>query len=812
MKPSFKPIVAATVAMTFFAGIALPAAAETNVLFIVDASGSMKKKLETGESRMEVAKKAMAEALTAMPPDARLGLLLYGHRKAKDCTDIELVSPIGADNAAAISKRISGLKAKGETPIAESLRQAQRSFAALKGQDNRIVLVTDGIEECKGDPCAAAQELRDAGFDVKVDIVGFTLTEKQRALVQCVPDITGGQYYDAQGMTGLTTALAQVAQKAAEPDNNILAQRNGGMLLAAPNDEWLKLNDSAEDRATTYGGAGVWAFRDGKPATFDTFEVLIPGKDQYNLKDFELFVGDEGPLGSFRSIGKFSTQNMKMMQAPYQKFTFAPVTARYMKVVLATDHGGGYIASHEFRVQGTVDETAAAGAAAQAPTGIDLLAQANGGQLLAAPNDEWKKLNDGAADRATTYSGAGVWGFKDGKPATFDSFEVLIPGSDQYNLKDFELLVGDEGPTGAFRSIGKFATQNVKMMQAPYQRFVFAPVTAKYLKVVFETDQGGGYVAAYDLRLFGQIDEAAIGATTAQAPAGIDLLAQSNGGMLLAAPNDEWMKLNDGAADRATTYAGEGIWAFSGEKPATFDSFEVLIPGQDQYNLKDFELLVSVEGPTGAFRSIGQFTTQNMKMMQSPYQRFTFAPVTARYLKVVFKTDHGGGYVAAYDLRLFGQIDESAAATAPATPAAAAAGVDLLAQANGGMLLGAPNDEWMKLNDGAEDRATTYDGEGIWAFKDEKPVTFDSFEVLIPGTDQYNLKDFELFVADDSPTGPFRSIGQFTTQNQKMMQSPYQRFTFPPVTARYLKVVLRTHHGGGYIAAYEFRVMGQPAP
>jgi VWA domain-containing protein len=812
MTPCFKPIVAATVAMTIFAGIALSAAAETNVLFIVDASGSMKKKLDTGESRMDAAKKAMGEALTAMPPEARLGLLLYGHRKAKDCTDIELVSPIGADDAAAIADRISKLRAKGETPIAESLRQAQRSFAALKGQDNRIVLVTDGIEECKGDPCAAAQELRDAGFDVKVDIVGFTLTDKQRALVQCVPDITGGQYYDAQGMTGLTTALAQVAQKAKEPDNNILAQRNGGLLLAAPNDEWIKLNDSAEDRATTYGGGGVWAFRDGKPATFDTFEVLIPGKDQYNLKDFELFVGDDGPLGTFRSIGKFSTQNMKMMQAPYQKFTFAPVTARYLKVVLATDHGGGYIASYEFRVQGKIDDSAAAAAAAQAPAGIDLMAQANGGQLLAAPNDEWMKLNDGEDKRATTYSGAGVWGFKDGRSATFDSFEVLIPGSDQYNLKDFELLVGDEGPTGAFRSVGKFAAQNIKMMQSPYQRFTFAPVTAKYLKVVFETDQGGGYIAAYDLRLFGQIDEAATAAATAQAPVGIDLLAQSNGGQLLAAPNDEWLKLNDGASDRATTYSGEGVWGFKDGKAATFDSFEVLIPGQDQYNLKDFELLVGDEGPTGAFRSIGQFTTQNMKMMQSPYQRFVFAPVTAKYLKVVFKTDHGGGYIAAYDLRLFGQIDESAAAAAPATPAAASAQIDVLAQANGGMLLGAPNDEWIKLNDGAEARATTYDGEGIWAFRDEKPVTFDAFEVLIPGADQYNLKDFELFVADDSPTGPFRSIGQFTTQNQKMMQSPYQRFAFAPVTARYLKVVLKTDHGGGYIATYEFRLMGQPAP
>jgi hypothetical protein len=80
-----------------------------------------------------------------------------------------------------------------------------------------------------------------------------------------------------------------------------------------------------------------------------------------------------------------------------------------------------------------------------------------------------------------------------------------------------------------------------------------------------------------------------------------------------------------------------------------------------------------------------------------------------------------------------------------------------------------------------------------------------------PGTD-LQPQGFRTARSRRQPTGPFRSIGQFTTQNQKMMQSPYQRFAFAPVTARYLKVVLKTDHGGGYIAAYEFRAIGQPAP
>jgi len=45
----------------------------------------MKRKLDSGETRMQAARASMAKALTAMPAGARLGLLLYGHRRAKDC-------------------------------------------------------------------------------------------------------------------------------------------------------------------------------------------------------------------------------------------------------------------------------------------------------------------------------------------------------------------------------------------------------------------------------------------------------------------------------------------------------------------------------------------------------------------------------------------------------------------------------------------------------------------------------------------------------------------------------------------------------
>lgn len=137
---------------------------------------------------------------------------------------------------------------------------------------------------------------------------------------------------------------------------------------------------------------------------------------------------------------------------------------------------------------------------------------------------------------------------------------------------------------------------------------------------------------------------------------------------------------------------------------------------------------------------------------------------------------------------------------------------NLLAADNGGHIVAAAKADWVKLIDSKED---TYlwvdDGEGIFAFKDDRPATFDTFAVLIPGSDDSNIKDFELFAGNDSSTGRFDSIGKFTTQNIRMFKSPYQEFTFPPVKAKYLKVKALMSHGGskGAIRGYEFALFGK---
>ncbi len=605
-----KVMLAAAVAIAVLSGAA-SARAESNVLFIFDASGSMKKKLESGESRIAVAKRAMGEALGNMPADVRLGLLMYGHRKAKDCTDIELVSPIGADDAAAIAGLIEAAPAKGETPIAEALKQAVRSFAALKGQSNRIVLVTDGIEECGGDPCAAAQAVSAAGLDLKVDIIGFTLTEKQRQTVQCVADATGGQYYDAQDVTGLTTALQEVQQQVvqaepappppapapAQPTRfNLLSPKNGGAILAAPSDVWLATNDDSEQAATWMrtDQEGIYGFQDDRSATFDSFAIYVGGTDNGNPQQVELLAGDEGPTGQFRSVGICKFQNVKLIKTPYQECKFAPVTARYLKVRLGPNFGGdGYLFATEFQLFGELGEggaPAAATTAAMPASRINLLSPRNGGGILAAPSDVWLATVDDGEQTATWMrtDQEAVYGFQDERPATFDSFAMFIGATENGNPQTVELSAGDEGPLGSFRPIASCSFQNVKLTKTPYQECTFPPVTARYLKVRLGPNFGGdGYVHATEFQLMGELGEAgaaAPAAAAATAPSSsVNLLSPRNGGAVLAAPSDVWLATADDAEQTATWMRTdqEGVYGFQDERPATFDAFAVLIGATD---------------------------------------------------------------------------------------------------------------------------------------------------------------------------------------------------------------------------------------
>ncbi len=166
----------------------------TRVLFVFDASRSMVSN-HGNLSRMEGAKKLFYKFIDSLAvyKNMQFALRMYGHTvkyPPGNCNDSKLIIPFSKGNVAAIKQKVSEAKPTGITPIEHSITQAANDFPDAKAV-NMIILITDGIEECGGDPCKARQKLIEKGIVFKPFIIGIGLTVEQIKTFECV-----GTYYD----------------------------------------------------------------------------------------------------------------------------------------------------------------------------------------------------------------------------------------------------------------------------------------------------------------------------------------------------------------------------------------------------------------------------------------------------------------------------------------------------------------------------------------------------------------------------------------------------------------------------------------
>lgn len=175
----------------------------TKILFVFDASKSMVAKYDN-TSRMEGAKNLFFRFVDSLSKDKTLqfALRMYGHTvkyPPGDCKDSKLIVPFGSNNLAMIKQKVSEAKPTGITPIEHSLTEAANDFKDAKST-NIVILITDGIEECGGDPCQARQKLIEKGIVFKPFIIGIGLTPEQIKTFECV-----GTYFDSEDQTIFST-------------------------------------------------------------------------------------------------------------------------------------------------------------------------------------------------------------------------------------------------------------------------------------------------------------------------------------------------------------------------------------------------------------------------------------------------------------------------------------------------------------------------------------------------------------------------------------------------------------------------------
>ncbi len=164
---------------------------------------------------------AAKELLTSLVDSLRnsreveLALRAYGHlyaRSSQNCRDSRLEVGFGPSNHQQIIQRLSQIEPKGTTPIAYSLEQAANDFPETQGYRNIIIIITDGIESCDGDPCAVSVALQKKGIFLRPFVIGIGMNEDFADAFNCL-----GTYFDARDIDDFRVALNKAIKTSLEP-------------------------------------------------------------------------------------------------------------------------------------------------------------------------------------------------------------------------------------------------------------------------------------------------------------------------------------------------------------------------------------------------------------------------------------------------------------------------------------------------------------------------------------------------------------------------------------------------------------------
>ncbi len=180
------------------------------VELIFDASRSMSNKIN-GILKITLAREAINKFADELASKGNflVGLRIFGHKNIF-CNNSELEIPIGKSNPGAIKSKCAGIIPLGNTPIAYSIKKAAEDFDMKNPGRRIIILITDGYENCKDNPCEVAKLIKAKDIDAKIHIVGIGLSASQFDSLKCIVKPSGGIVITADDPVKLTAGIHEI--------------------------------------------------------------------------------------------------------------------------------------------------------------------------------------------------------------------------------------------------------------------------------------------------------------------------------------------------------------------------------------------------------------------------------------------------------------------------------------------------------------------------------------------------------------------------------------------------------------------------
>ena len=193
--------------------------AENNsqTLLMLDYSRSMWSQSE-GKPRYQIARDTLIDTLVPHEGKLSIGVIGYGFKSPPSCTDSALLHTPQPLNTSAIGVRLKKLKPNGRAPLTRAMVIASKALEK-KSSPGHLILITDGFDNCSGNPCTQARHMFETNPEVKIHVIAFGASIVDQGRLACINQHSKGRFFNVTNQETLAQALKTTLALAAKPGN-----------------------------------------------------------------------------------------------------------------------------------------------------------------------------------------------------------------------------------------------------------------------------------------------------------------------------------------------------------------------------------------------------------------------------------------------------------------------------------------------------------------------------------------------------------------------------------------------------------------
>jgi hypothetical protein len=157
-----------------------------------------------GPKRIQLAKTALVDLVDSSEPDITFRYVTFS-----PCGPPRDRGSYGPGDRPGLKQEIRRSNLQGDTALAQAIAALPAlSASSDPSEPVNVVLLSDGVDSCGGDPCAAASQVEQQAPGINIHVVALSRSIDS---LKCISTNTKGQYFDVGDAGALTESLRQAS-------------------------------------------------------------------------------------------------------------------------------------------------------------------------------------------------------------------------------------------------------------------------------------------------------------------------------------------------------------------------------------------------------------------------------------------------------------------------------------------------------------------------------------------------------------------------------------------------------------------------